>query len=91
MEVARGWGALAGRSPSDGALHRLAITDQAQVVRTVDAKHVLVATGGVPTVPDIPGAEHVKVSCLRVRRGGVACVSVVGAERVIGTPRVAFG
>lgn len=26
--------------------------------RTVSAKHILIATGGAPFVPDIPGAEH---------------------------------
>lgn len=26
--------------------------------RTVSARHILIATGGHPTVPDIPGAEH---------------------------------
>jgi glutathione reductase (NADPH) len=26
--------------------------------RTVTAKHILIATGGHPTVPDLPGAEH---------------------------------
>ena len=30
--------------------------------RTVKARHILVATGGTPFVPDIPGREHVLVS-----------------------------
>ncbi len=37
--------------------HTVAIGD-----RTITAEHVLVATGGWPTVPDIPGAEHVITS-----------------------------
>jgi glutathione reductase (NADPH) len=45
IEVIRGRGALLSGN-------------QVQVgERRLDAKHVLIATGGVPTIPDIPGAE----------------------------------
>ena len=40
------------------APHRVRVVDQKMGEREVSAKHVLIATGAKPVVPDIPGAEH---------------------------------
>jgi glutathione reductase (NADPH) len=45
----------------DQLLDRAVLTDPHHVSvggRTVSARHVLVATGGRPLIPDVPGAEH---------------------------------
>lgn len=43
----RGWASLVGA-------HQVKVNDQ-----TYSAKNILVATGGKPTIPDLPGREHV--------------------------------
>lgn len=54
VTILRGRGVLAGPGQVDVAL--------GGTVRRVTAKNILLATGGTPTRPSIPGAEHVMVS-----------------------------
>jgi glutathione reductase (NADPH) len=42
--------------------HTLEISDQAGKIRKVTADKVLIATGGRPSLPDVPGIEHVITS-----------------------------
>lgn len=54
VELLRGWATLADR-------HTVQV-QTAGGVRRVTARHILVATGGTPTVPQIRGREHVLTS-----------------------------
>src|SRR5512133_2832824 len=54
VEIVRGWAQLI-----DGHTVRVQLPEQA---RDFTARHILIATGGTPSVPDFPGREHVVTS-----------------------------
>ncbi len=54
VEIVRGWAQLV-----DAHTVRVRLQDQG---RDFSARHILIATGGTPSVPDFPGREHVVTS-----------------------------
>ena len=58
-------GAQVERIDGHGSLadaHTVVVQQAGVEVRRLSAKHILIATGGTPTVPDVAGREHVIVS-----------------------------
>ncbi|MBG9389449.1 glutathione-disulfide reductase [Caenimonas aquaedulcis] len=54
VEIVRGWATLTGP-------HAVSVRTT-HGVKAIKAKHILVATGGTPSVPEFPGREHVLTS-----------------------------